>query len=189
MKGRIFASSVLAIAIVFFIYDLAVDALLEGEFGSAHFVIEFIVFVGVTVALVLNVRDIRRLRVRLFWEERRNLRLSGALADLSLREERTTWFAWSSSREGESGATGGLLRWFLGKVLAEPPLVSAVHGENEPMRLLRARDVQFPYESLRRYFVESRLPIHGTEHRSRVERQEPSRIGMVVPVNANERSI
>ena len=65
IRGRIFASSVLAVAIVFFIYDLAVDALLEGEFGSPHFVIEFIVFVGVSMSLVFNVRDIRRLRVRL----------------------------------------------------------------------------------------------------------------------------
>ena len=81
IRGRIFATSVLAVAIVFFIYDLAVDMLLEGEFGSPHFVIEFIVFVGVSVALGLNVRDIRRLRVRLFWEERRNLSLSGALAE------------------------------------------------------------------------------------------------------------
>ena len=81
MKGRILSSLVLAVVIVFFIYDLAVDALLEGEFGSPHFVIEFIVFVGVSVALVLNVRDIRRLRVRLFWEHRRNLSLSGALAE------------------------------------------------------------------------------------------------------------
>ena len=81
MKGRIFASSVLAVAIIFFIYDLAVDALLEAEFGSPHFVIEFIVFVGVSMALALNVRDIRRLRVRLFWEERRNVWLSGALAE------------------------------------------------------------------------------------------------------------
>ena len=81
MKGRILSSLVLAVVIVFFIYDLAVDALLEGELGSPHFVIEFIVFVGVSVALVLNVRDIRRLRVRLFWEHRRNLSLSGALAE------------------------------------------------------------------------------------------------------------
>ena len=81
IRGRILASSVLAVAIVFFVYDLAVDALLEGEFGSPHFVIEFIVFVGVSVALVFNVRDIQRLRVRLFWEERRNLSLSGALAE------------------------------------------------------------------------------------------------------------
>ena len=81
MKGRIFASSVLTVAILFFIYDLAVDALLEGEFGTPHFVVELIVFVGVSMALVFNVRDIRRLRVRLSWEERRNLGLSGALAE------------------------------------------------------------------------------------------------------------
>ena len=101
MKGRIFASSVLAIAVVFFIYDLAVDALLEGEFGSAHFVIEFIVFVvfvGVVVALVLNVRDIRQLRVRLFWEERRNLSLSGALAE-TIDDQMEEWRLTRSERD------------------------------------------------------------------------------------------
>ncbi len=81
MKGRVFASSLLAAAVVFFVYDLAVDALFEGEFGSAHFVIEFVVFAAVTMALALNLRDIHRLRARLSWEERRNLGLSGALAE------------------------------------------------------------------------------------------------------------
>lgn len=81
MHARLFASSVLAIAILFFVYDLAVDALIEGEFGSSHFIIEFVVFLGVSVALALDVRDIRNLRSRLRWEERRNMGLSGALAE------------------------------------------------------------------------------------------------------------
>lgn len=118
IRGRILASSVLAVAIVFFIYDLAVDALLEGEFGSPHFVIEFIVFVGVSVALVFNVRDIRRLRVRLFWEERRNLSLSGALAEtiddqmdewqLTRSEKDVAWFIIKGYRFSEIAQARGV---------------------------------------------------------------------------------
>ncbi|MXW91509.1 MAG: hypothetical protein F4Z47_06880, partial [Rhodospirillaceae bacterium] len=46
----------LAGAIVFFIYDLVVDVILEGEFGTTHFFIEFVVFVGVSVELVFGAR-------------------------------------------------------------------------------------------------------------------------------------
>lgn len=90
MHARIFALSVLAIAILFFVYDLAVDALVEGEFGTSHFVIEFVVFLGVSIALVLDVRDIRHLRSRLRWEERRNMGLSGALAE-TIDEQMDEW--------------------------------------------------------------------------------------------------
>ena len=90
LRGRVFASSLLAMAFLFFVYDLAVDALLEGEFGSPHFVIELVVFAGVSMALVFNVRDIRRLRVRLSWEERRNQSLSGALAE-TIDEQMDEW--------------------------------------------------------------------------------------------------
>ena len=81
MRRRVVELSALAIAIVFFVYDLVVDVLYEGELGSSHFAIEFIVFVGVSVVLVLGVRDLRHLRARLNREEKRNLWLSGALAE------------------------------------------------------------------------------------------------------------
>ena len=80
VRARAFAVASLSAMILFFIYDLAVDAFLEGEFATVHFVIESIVFVGASIALVLSVRDLRRLRERLIWEERRNRGLSGALA-------------------------------------------------------------------------------------------------------------
>ena len=67
-------------AIVFFGYDLAADALLEGEFGSPHFIIESIVFVGITVALVITTRDLRGLRESLRHEAERNRAISGELA-------------------------------------------------------------------------------------------------------------
>ena len=43
---RMLALGALTGEIVFFIYDLVADALLEGEFGSPHFVIETLVFCG-----------------------------------------------------------------------------------------------------------------------------------------------
>ncbi len=90
VKARIFALALLSAMILFFIYDLAVDALLEGEFATVHFVIEFIVFVGASMALVFSVRDLRRLRERLIWEERRNRGLSGALAEV-IGEQMEEW--------------------------------------------------------------------------------------------------
>ena len=70
--------------------DAPVAAVLEGELASVHFVIESIVFVGASIALVLNVRDLRRLRERLVWEERRNRGLSGALAEV-IGEQMDEW--------------------------------------------------------------------------------------------------
>ena len=47
-------------------------------------------FVGASIALVLSVRDLRRLRERLIWEERRNRGLSGALAEV-IGEQMDEW--------------------------------------------------------------------------------------------------
>ena len=90
VRVRIFGLAALSAMILFFIYDLAVDALLEGEFATFHFAIESIVFVGASIVLVLNVRDLRRLRERLVWEERRNRGLSGALAEV-IGEQMDEW--------------------------------------------------------------------------------------------------
>ena len=78
------------VAILFFVYDLVADTLFEDEFGSPHFVIELIVFVGVSMALVFSVRDLRRLRARLSREEQRNLWLSSALAE-SINDQMGEW--------------------------------------------------------------------------------------------------
>ena len=89
-RGRVLELLVLAITILFFVYDLVADVLYEGEFGSSHFVIEFIVFVGVSMVLVFGVRDMRHLRAQLKWQEQRNLWLSGALAE-SINDQMDEW--------------------------------------------------------------------------------------------------
>ena len=80
IRRRRLELAALAGAIVFFGYDLAVDVLLEGEFGSLHFIIESIVFVGISAALVIGTRDLRSLRESLRREEERNRAFSGELA-------------------------------------------------------------------------------------------------------------
>lgn len=80
IRRRRLELAALAGAIVFFGYDLAVDVLLEGEFGSLHFIIESIVFVGISVALIIGARDLRSLRENLRREAERNRAFSGELA-------------------------------------------------------------------------------------------------------------
>ena len=98
IRRRLLALAPIAGAILFFAYDLAADALFEGEFGSPHFVIELIVFIGVSVALVIGARDLRHLRVRLDREARRNRALSGALAD-SIDAQMDEWRLTRSEKE------------------------------------------------------------------------------------------
>ena len=81
VQRRLLALAALAGAIVFFCYDLLVDVFVDGEFGTSHFVIELIVFLGVSMALLVGARDLRRLRTRLDREERRNRAVSQGLAD------------------------------------------------------------------------------------------------------------
>ena len=88
----------LAGAILFFAYDLVVDALFEGEFGSPHFIIELLVFVGVSMALVVGARDLRRLRARLARETRLNKALTGALVD-TINEQMEEWRMTRSEKE------------------------------------------------------------------------------------------
>ena len=81
--GRFLELVVLAVTILFFVYDLVADVLYEGEFGSSHFFIEFIIFTGVSIVLVFGVRDMQHLRARLKWQEQRNLWLSRLLRKTS----------------------------------------------------------------------------------------------------------
>ena len=98
LKRRVLALAALAGAIVFFVYDLAADALLEGEFGSPHFIIELLVFIGVSMALVVGARDLRHLRTRLAQEVKMNQALAGALAD-SINEQMDEWRMTRSEKE------------------------------------------------------------------------------------------
>ena len=98
LKRRAFELAALVGAILFFAYDLVADALFEGEFGSAHFIIELLVFVGVSMALAVGTRDLRRLRARLAGEARRNRALAGALA-ASINEQMDEWRVTRSEKE------------------------------------------------------------------------------------------
>lgn len=98
IRHRMLALGALTGAIVFFIYDLVADALLEGEFGSPHFVIETFVFCAVSWALVVGAGDLRRLRSRLEREQRRNRLFSGALAE-NIDAQMSEWKMTRSERE------------------------------------------------------------------------------------------
>ena len=87
---RILVLVLLSGTILFFVHDLFVDAVFEGEYLSFHFILEFIVFVGVSIVLVVNARDLHRLRRLLRREEKRNLLFSTALAD-SINEQMDEW--------------------------------------------------------------------------------------------------
>ena len=95
---RMLALGALAGAIVFFIYDLVADALLEGEFGSPHFVVEALVFCGVSWALVAGAGDLRRLRARLEREQKRNRLFSRVLAE-NIGTQMNEWKLTRSERE------------------------------------------------------------------------------------------
>ena len=90
VQRRLLALVALAVAILFFLYDLVVDIVVEGEIGTTHFVMELIVFLGVTMALLLGARDLGRLRTRLDREERRNKAVSQGLAD-SIATQMDEW--------------------------------------------------------------------------------------------------
>ena len=98
LQQRILGLSALACAILFFAYDLVADWLYEDEYGSFHFITELVVFIGVSVALVLGLRDLHRLRVRLNHEERRNRLFSTVLAE-SIDERMAEWRVTRSERD------------------------------------------------------------------------------------------
>ena len=118
LRNRTFALVTIAGAIVFFVYDLVYDALLENEFPSYHFFIELFVFIGISAALLLGIHDLLRLRVRLSREEKRNDLFSRALAesiDMQLDEWQMTpsekdvaWFIIKGFRFSEIAQVRGV---------------------------------------------------------------------------------
>ena len=98
IRLRLLALSSLVVAILFFVYDLVVDIVIDGELGTTHFIIELIVFLGVTMALFLNARDLGRLRTRLDVEEKRNRAVSQGLAD-SIEELMDEWRMTGSEKD------------------------------------------------------------------------------------------
>ena len=98
VQRRLIALVALAIAILFFLYDLIVDATIEDELGTTHFIVELIVFLGVTIALLIGARDLGRLRTRLDQEEKRNLVVTQGLAD-SIDAQMDEWRMTSSEKD------------------------------------------------------------------------------------------
>lgn len=98
IRVRLFAVAAILAAVIFFIYDLIEDALVHDELGSAHFIVESIVFAGVSMALVVGARDLHRLRVRLSREERRSRMFSRALAD-SIDRQMDEWCMTRSEKD------------------------------------------------------------------------------------------
>lgn len=99
VSGRwMLALAMLALAMLFFAHDLVVDALVEGEFGSPHFIIEALVFAAVSWTLVVNLRDLVGLRTWLEQEQNRNRVLSGELAH-GIDEQMDAWHLTRSEKE------------------------------------------------------------------------------------------
>ena len=97
-KRRMLALAMLALAMLFFAYDLAVDTFFEGEFGSPHFIIEAFVFAAVSWTLVVNLRDLVGLHARLEQEQNRNKLLAGELAT-GIEEQMDAWRLTRSEKE------------------------------------------------------------------------------------------
>ena len=97
-QRRLLALAALAVAILFFLYDLIVDIVIDDELGTTHFIIELIVFLGVTMALLLGARDLGRLRTRLDQEEKRNKAVSQGLAD-SIDDQMDEWRMTGSEKD------------------------------------------------------------------------------------------
>ena len=127
VQRRILALVALAGAILFFAYDLVADWLYEDEYGSFHFLVELVVFVGVSMALVLGLRDLRRLHVRLNREEHRNRLFSTVLAE-SIDEQMDDWRMTRSEKD---------VAWFIikGYRFAE---IAKIRGVKESTARLQA---------------------------------------------------
>ena len=97
-KRRMLALAILALALLFFAYDLIVDAFFAGEFGSPHFVIEAFVFAAVSWTLVVNLKDLIGLRARLEHAQNRNRVLAGELAT-GIEEQMDAWRLTRSEKE------------------------------------------------------------------------------------------
>ncbi len=85
-------------AILFFGYDLVEDAFFDHEYFTVHFIVEVLVFVGVSIALITITRDLIHLRALLDLEKKRNQALSGALAD-SINVQLKEWQMTHSENE------------------------------------------------------------------------------------------
>ena len=127
---RILALAALAGTILFFAYDIVADWLYEEEYGSFHFIVELAVFVGVSMALVIGLRDLGRLREQLNREERRNELLSAALAE-SIDKQLDEWRVTRSERD---------VAWFIIKGFRFSE-IARIRGVKESTARLQATSV------------------------------------------------
>jgi len=98
IQRRVFAIIAITAAILFFGYDLIEDAFIGHEYFTVHFIVELIVFVGVSIALVISARDLIHLRALLDLEKKRNQALSGAIAE-SINTQLEEWQMTHSENE------------------------------------------------------------------------------------------
>ena len=93
LQNRILMLGTIATAILFFVYDLFVDAFIKHEYLTTHFIVELVIFVAVSTALVIGLRDLMQLRTRLAFEKKRHDMFSRELSesiDIQLDEWRMT---------------------------------------------------------------------------------------------------
>ncbi len=76
---------VLIAATLFFAYDIAAD-ILDGQESLGHIVIEAVVFLATSAALLIELSRVRRLRVRVGEEQAKTARLSGELLTMMRRQ-------------------------------------------------------------------------------------------------------
>ncbi|MDE0112733.1 MAG: helix-turn-helix transcriptional regulator [Albidovulum sp.] len=98
LQNRMIMLGTIAAAILFFVYDLYVDAFIEHEYLTFHFIVESVVFAGVSIALLAGIRDLLRLRTRLAREEKRLDVFSRALAE-SIDMQMGEWQLTPSEKE------------------------------------------------------------------------------------------
>lgn len=89
---------ILSLITMFLVYDLTVDAFIEYEYATPHFIIESVAFLFVMVLLIIDLRDLANLRTRLHQEETRNKALAGELA-AGIDSQMDEWELTPSERE------------------------------------------------------------------------------------------
>ncbi len=94
---RYLPALVLAGAMTFFAYDIVVD-LMTGVDAILHILIEFIVFLAISIVLAAELRQVRQLHRVIRTEQTRNARLAGEMLSV-MHEQFTRWSLSDSERE------------------------------------------------------------------------------------------
>lgn len=86
---RYLPALVLAVAMVFFAYDIIVD-LMTGLDSVWHVAIEFVVFLAITVVLAVELRHVRQLNREITTVKSRNARLAGEMLSV-IHDQFSQW--------------------------------------------------------------------------------------------------